>query len=510
MRTALRPLLALALTLGLSACGFHDDTSAPLAQCATQTEHTPETLSACVTAEGVQSHLVSLSDIAAANGGNRAAGTTGFNAALDYARKVFQDAGYAVTLQPFSVRSFALLSPGVLEQRSPSPEVIESEVFLHSGRGDVTALVDMPSVPTGCLLQDFAGFVPGRLALIQRGDCSFPEKAQNAEQAGASGVVIFNNVEGPLLGALSTSSSLTLPVVAITQEAGLRLAALIPQGLSLRVKADVRRELVTTYNLLAESRTGRDDAVILVGAHLDSAEEGPGINDNGSGVAAVLETARQMARVQPLNKVRFALWGAEETGLEGSTHYVQTLPTAERLRLALYLNFDMLASSNAGYFILDGDGSMSPDGMAGAPGAAAIEDTFTRYYRHRGVDPKPIAMHAYSDHWPFFAAGVPVGGVDAGAYALKTLEEATQWGGTANQPFDSCYHEPCDDLSNLNLQALGLNAGAVAWATLSLASQPWTFEKTAIQRQARSVSPAKVPAVAPVRAKLRSPWHTTH
>ena len=493
MHLPFRPLLALALTLGLSACGFDDDASAPPAQCAAQAEHTPETLSACVTAEGVQSHLVALSDIAAANGGNRVSGTTGFNAALDYARKVFLDAGYAVTVQPFTVRRFTLLSPGVLELRAPSPEVIDNTVLFYSGSGDVTALVGMPSVPTGCAAGDFAGFVPGRLALIQRGDCSFSDKAHNAAQAGASGVVVFNNVEGPLEGMLYSDFNLPLPVVGIAQDQGQRLAALVPRGLSLRVKVETLHESVPTYNLLAESRTGRDDAVILVGAHLDSAEEGPGINDNGSGVAAVLETARQMAQVQPLNKVRFALWGAEETGLEGSTHYVQTLPAAEKTRIALYLNFDMLASPNAGYFILDSDGSASPDGMAGAPGAAAIEATFARYYRHRGIPTKSVPVHSYSDHWPFFEAGLPVGGVETSGFEPKTPEEAELWGGTADQPFDSCYHQPCDDLSNLNLQALGINAGAVAWATLSLATQPWTVEKKSVQRQARAALTKRAP-----------------
>ena len=78
--------------------------------------------------------------------------------------------------------------------------------------------------------------------------------------------------------------------------------------------------LVTSYNLIAESKAGRPDNVVVVGAHLDSVDTGPGIQDNGSGTAALLEVAQQMANVQPSNKVRFALWGADEAGLVGSTY----------------------------------------------------------------------------------------------------------------------------------------------------------------------------------------------
>lgn len=484
MKTHLRHLpkastfVAASLSLCLAACVFDD--SEPPPSCDARVNDTPAKLLECVTTAGVRAHLVALNDITVANGGTRVSGTRGFNAAFDYARKTLVDAGYAVTVQPFEVKSFVVLSPGVLEQRSPAVEVIANDTFTYSGSGDVTATVGVPAVPTGCVATEFSNFVPGRIALIRRGDCTFFTKAQNAASAGASGVVFYNNVDAPSGGGtLGSASTLTLPVLGITRDAGMRLAALVPQGLVMRVKADTRVLDETTYNLLAESTTGRDDAVIMAGAHLDTVNGTVGMDDNGSGVAGVLETARQLSRVRPLNKLRFAIWGAEETGLEGSAYYVLHLSPAERARVALYLNFDMIASPNYGIFIADSDGANASDGVARPPGSALIRSTFADYYRARNIPTKTMIIDGSTDQWPFFAAGIPVGGVFTGYLDLKTDEEAALWGGTAGKAFDACYHQPCDNLGNVNEFALGLNAGAIAWATLSLASTPWTYPSTA-------------------------------
>ena len=107
--------------------------------------------------------------------------------------------------------------------------------------------------------------------------------------------------------------------------------------------------------MLAETSSGRADNVVMVGAHLDSVSRGPGINDNGSGSAAILEVAEAMRKVKPTNKVRFAWWGAEESGLVGSTNYVNGLSPAEQDKIALYLNFDMIGSPNFGRFVYDGE-----------------------------------------------------------------------------------------------------------------------------------------------------------
>jgi aminopeptidase Y len=204
----------------------------------------------------------------------------------------------------------------------------------------------------------------------------------------------------------------------------------------------------------------------MVGAHLDSVNEGPGINDNGSGSAAILETAVQMAKVKPRNKVRFAWWGAEESGLVGSNFYVNNLSQAEKEKIALYLNFDMIGSPNYVFQIYDGDDS---DGVGAGPGplgSAEIEQLFESYYTKVGQPFKGTDFSGRSDYGPFIAVGIPAGGLFTGAEVIKTPEEAAIWGGTAGNQYDPCCHLACDTFANVSLKALEVNADAVAYATL--------------------------------------------
>ena len=163
-----------------------------------------------------------------------------------------------------------------------------------------------------------------------------------------------------------------------------------------------------------------ENSTCLAGAHLDSVPQGPGINDNGSGSATLLEVAEQMAKVKPRNKVRFAWWGAEEAGLVGSTAYVAGLSQAERNKIALYLNFDMVGSPNYVFFIYDGDDSDAEDAPAGPPGSAEIEKTFERFYNSRSLPFKGTDFSGRSDYGPFIAVGIPSGGLFTGAEGVKT------------------------------------------------------------------------------------------
>ena len=139
--------------------------------------------------------------------------------------------------------------------------------------------------------------------------------------------------------------------------------------------ADVLRATVPTANVIAESRSGDPSNVVMAGAHLDSVSQGPGVQDNGSGSAALLEVAEQMAKVNPHNKVRFAWWTAEESGLVGSTYYVNSLTEDEQDDISLYLNFDMIGSPNHVFFVYDGDDS---DGVGAGPGCPGFQHTIKR------------------------------------------------------------------------------------------------------------------------------------
>jgi aminopeptidase Y len=428
----------------------------------------------CVTLAGVRRHQAALQEIADANGGVRAAGTPGYEQSLNYIVAKMSAAGYSVTLNPFP---FVYVALPTLRQTAPLAASYETGAFTGSGFGNVSAAVtpvDINLTPprastSGCEAADFAGFPAGNVALVQRGTCTFAVKALNAEAAGASAVIIFNqgntpDREGLIIGTLAPAA-LTIPVIGASFADGSALAQVGSQAAITLAPP----QNITQYNVIAESRDGDANNVVMVGAHLDSVQRGPGINDNGSGSATILETALQMAKVNPRNKLRFAWWGGEEAGLVGSTAYVAGLSAEDRGRIALYLNFDMVGSPNHTYGIYDGDDSDVTGAGPGPAGSAQIEQAFENYYRERGIPFKGTDFTGRSDYGPFIAVGIPAGGLFTGAEGVKTAEEAAIFGGTAGQPYDSCYHQACDTFANVNLTALDVNADAVAYATLLFA-----------------------------------------
>ena len=231
-------------------------------------------------------------------------------------------------------------------------------------------------------------------------------------------MVIYNNTTGTLNGTLSDTFTLDIPVTSVTQDVGQQLAA--TAGLVMRVKTDTFRGTATTSNILAETPGGDPDNVVMAGAHLDSVNAGPGINDNGSGSAALLEIAEQMAKVKPVNKVRFALWGAEESGLVGSNYYVANLPADELQKIALYLNFDMIASPNYVRFVYDGDDSDGVGAGPGPEGSAQIEAAFNDYFAGQGLAFKGTDFSGRSDYQAFILNGIPAGGLFTGAEGIKS------------------------------------------------------------------------------------------
>ncbi len=350
----------------------------------------------------------------------------------------------------------------------------------YSGSGDVTATAegvdlllpppaDANSSTSGCEAADFAGFTAGNIAVVQRGSCSFAIKAQNALDAGASGVVIFNEGQPGrtenFLGTLG-GPGFNVPVVGASYAVGAELAA---GGVVARVLVDASSEIRTSANVIADSTAGRDDRIVVVGAHLDSVSEGPGIQDNGSGSAAILETALQMAnqQISPRNKVRFAWWGAEEAGLLGAEHYVANLSARDIKNIALNLNFDMIGSPNFVRFVYDGDGSDTP--LAGPNGSQTIEQVFLDYFEEMSLPVEPTAFDGRSDYGPFIAVGIPAGGLFTGAEGIKTPDEAALYGGTAGEQYDPCYHLACDTYDNISLDALDQMSDALAHAVMTFA-----------------------------------------
>jgi Zn-dependent M28 family amino/carboxypeptidase len=465
--------------------------AAPAEACDRRTNNTYQKLLECVTLEGVREHQAQFQKFADANDdpfypGSRAAGTEGYAESVEYVAGLLRDAGYEVTLDEFE---FEFNFPAVLEQLTPVTATYETGVFTNSGTGDVTGPVipvDIKLTPprettSGCEASDFAGLDfsgPNDIALIQRGGppapapvCTFAVKALNAQAAGAEAVIIFNQGNTPdrealIVGTLAPAE-LDIPVVGASFAAGVALAQ---PGSTAHVRVDPP-ETRTDVNVIAELPGKNQDNVVMAGAHLDSVTAGPGINDNGSGSAALLETALMMAKVKPENTIRFAWWGAEELGLVGSTAYVGGLSQAERDRIALYLNYDMVGSPNYIFMVYDADQSTfpAPAGVPIPPGSTAIEDLYESYYTLIGEPYDDTQFSGRSDYQAFIVAGIPSGGLFTGAEVVKTEEQEAIWGGTAGEQFDPCYHEDCDTLDNVNLHALEVNSDLIAFAQLTFA-----------------------------------------
>jgi Zn-dependent M28 family amino/carboxypeptidase len=415
-----------------------------------------------VTGDRAYAHLVELQRIADANGGNRALGTPGYDASVEYVAGVLRGAGYDVQTPTFTARRFEVRQERLAVDGQDVP-VSALGFSPTTPEGGVTGPLAL-MVGEGCNPADASAVTPGSVALVRRGTCPFAQKAMHAATAGAAGMIVINTEDTPLNdGTLGEGATGVVPTGGVTRSAGDALAG--------RAGANVTLTLVTAIqetpsrNVLAQTRTGNPDEVIVAGGHLDSVPEGPGINDNGSGVAALLETAVRLGASPPVtNAARFAFWGAEEVGLIGSTAYVQGLPEEERKRIALYLNLDMVGSPNAGYLVYDGDDSDREGAGPGPAGSATVERVLVEGLAAAGVTAAGTDFSGRSDYGPFIQQGIPAGGLFTGAEQVKSPEEAQMWGGTAGEAYDRCYHQACDRLDTIDRTALDRNTDAIASA----------------------------------------------
>lgn len=471
VRTMLVVLSAAALTSGLVGCGREAEPGPPATPqepAAAAAEFATE-LRGKVTADAMMGHLTELQKIADAHGGNRALGTPGYDASVDYVVKALRDRGFQVETPEFEVRlPFAEEPALVVGGRPVTAKPLEFTIGT-AGQGVSGPLVaarveDSP----GCTASDYDGLpVQGAVVLVDRGECPFGAKQAAAAERGAVALVVANNADGDEMGGtLGEDTNVRIPVVSVTKALGAELRA-DPAEATLRLEAGVRTE--RTRNVITQTNTGSTADVVMAGAHLDSVPEGPGINDNGSGVAAILETALQLGPDPEVrNAVRFGFWGAEEVGLRGSSDYTQSLTEDELKDIALYLNFDMLGSPNPGYFTYDGNQSAPPDPQGRVPrvpeGSAGIERTLVAYLDQAGKPADDTGFDGRSDYDGFTRAGIPAGGIFSGAEAEMTPEQAQKWGGDAGQPFDPNYHKPADNLDNIDRTAMEFNGGGVAYS----------------------------------------------
>jgi Zn-dependent M28 family amino/carboxypeptidase len=419
--------------------------------------------------EALLEHLVALEAAALSNGGHRAVGSPGYQASVDHVVHTLEALGLEPWLEPFDVREFEAL--GALLQADAGTLSLGEDlsVLTWSAEADVQALlrpVDLQVPPpevantstSGCEAEDFGGFPAGSIALLQRGGCTFADKVRQAQAAGALGVVLFNEGQegrrSTLEGALEPDDLPAIPVVGVSFERGLALADQI-DPIRLRVQASIER--TPTVNVLVDlpGDTGRH---WLVGAHLDSVRAGPGINDNGTGVASLLALAARLVDLPADGRhgVRLAFWGAEEVGLVGSLHHAGSLEEAGDTATLGNLNFDMIGSPNPVRFVYDSDDSTG-EGIGGlvlAPASAELEARFTDHLDARGLPHLPMILEGRTDYVGFSRLGLPIGGTFTGAEQRKSLDEASAFGGSANQAYDPCYHRACDRVDNVDLAVL--------------------------------------------------------
>jgi Zn-dependent M28 family amino/carboxypeptidase len=468
LRLRIPAATALALTV-LSSCVTAPVPSTPLPSFSVAPGDVGE-----ISADRVREDLQALEEIAAANGGNRAAGSSGYAASVDYVVGQLREMGYTVSTPVVDITAFREL-PGsrlAIEGGATLESGRDFRAMLYSAAGDLTAplaTVGFPDSPggegnQGCDADDFAGFPAGAIAITPPGPCFRRQTVQNAVAAGAVALLAVYADREPgtaLRPTLISPEGMDIPALTVVTEAGDALLAAVAEGKQVSLRVNVELTPAVAHNVIAEPEDAEPGGrVAMVGAHLDSVLDGPGVNDDGSGVAAVLEIARTFAEV-PGGRLRVVLWAGEEYGIYGSRDYVESLADGELQTPIAYLNLDMLGSLNGVPFVYD-------DSQA-ADGSDQVRDYLLAALTALGVTAEPMDLGGASDHAAFQFAGIPTGGIFSGAAEKKTADQASAHGGTADEPMDACYHLPCDTTDNVDADLVAVYAAAIAQTARALA-----------------------------------------
>jgi Peptidase family M28/PA domain len=517
-----RRLAVILATLGLlfaannavsSALGASSPVTITSAQCDAQVNDTPSKLLPCIQSDELWKHMEDFQKIADDNLGadghpSRNSGEPGYWASVQYVKEKMQDAGYTVTIQPYTFEYSSFVGTPTWSESTPTSHDFELVNEWNPGSSNGTANADiqpaggiiLPPTPTptsssGCTAADFGPSMAGHIALIQRGSCNFGVKVLNAQAAGATGVVIFNEgnpgrtgvINGSLLDGNNNPFVPTIPVAftsfAIGQTLYNEFQAATPPHMSLTIHVitDPNR---MDWNVIAESKGGDKNHVLVVDAHLD-AIYGAGMLDNASGSVTILDIAEQMKNVNPRNKLRFIWFGGEELGLLGSAFYVNSLTKTQRSHIGYDLDADVTATPNYLLGVLD---PAAPDLFSRTVSATFPNRVYkaSKVGRDLAVDYldsidknhqfiSPVGTDAFS----FNEIGIPASGVLTGQDCCKIQEEVDLFGGSlgnyeGNVPsFDGgCVDLPfrwCDNLENNDPAVLEMVSRAFANQVVTMA-----------------------------------------
>jgi Zn-dependent M28 family amino/carboxypeptidase len=429
-------------------------------------------------------NLEALQAIASANGGNRAFGLPGYAASVDYIVSQTKNAtNFRTWVQDFPAL-FNRVDSIKFGISNTSYYVIGLSYSPSTTAEGLTApLVLGATGPEGCTNAAYDNLdVKDKIVLVQRGTCpdgtTLAGRMKPAAAAGAAAVILYSDVDTKVTaGTLSNPNPEEYVSTGYINRAdGLPLVARLQAGEAIEAYFQQTQIVETriTQNVFSETIDGDPDNVVMLGAHLDSVQAGPGINDDGSGSTLILEIKKALEKFRTKNKVRFAWWGAEENGLLGSKYYTQNLNATEAKKILTYLNFDMVSK---GYFgVFDGDGSTY--NLTGAPGSAAIENLFVEHFTKNGVNVTAARFTGGSDYQSFMNIGKPVGGLHTGTGVEQ----------------DPCYHQECDTIDNPNPTTLTINAKVreplqLLFAMLTQLSRLLHTSYPFCRREARSLSP---------------------
>ncbi|MBB5850477.1 M28 family peptidase [Amycolatopsis umgeniensis] len=416
-------------------------------------------------------HLKAISEATHAHGGNRVSGSPGYDAAAGYVTKTLTEAGYRVRRQEFTFPDYEMVAEKATEtapvNRALHPLLAYFSVSTTEA-GVSAVLAEPAGRATGCTPEDYTGGdVTGKIVLVDAGGCATSLKQVIAADAGAAAVVMNVNYTNPTMNIrhrIVPPADARIPTATLTRAEAQQLRADAAKG-EVSLHLDLRSRQITTkgYNLIADTPTGAEADTVVVGSHLDSVDTTPGMNDNAAAAAMQLEIARQLAphAGKIKNRVRFAWWDAEEKGLVGSQYYVDRLSPEQRAETGLYLNLEMIGSPNFARQVYNGQ---TPGGPA-PEGSKQITKTIGDYFAGRNLPTVGLELDDRSDHSPFIKAGIPAGGVNAGAETLKPAEWVPLFGGTAGEMLDHCYHQSCDTLDNVNPTIFDQFGRAIAWTT---------------------------------------------
>ena len=441
-----------------------------------------ERLRRAVTVDGIVEHQRALQTIANMNGGTRHTETPGYTASVAYVRDTMRKAGLNVRVTQFNMPEWQETAPPILQQLTPTAKTYTPGTaadddspavdYITFEFSPTKGVASAPVVPTndivipspaansntsGCEAADFPATTSGAVSLIQRGTCPFVQKLANAQTVGAVGVILFNEGDSPgrmNAGFRSGPTDLNIPAVFSSFAVGNELYTAFHAGQNPTVRLQTNGVNVDRFfpQVIAETKRGDPNHVVLAGAHLDSVPAGPGINDDGSGTSWQLELAEQIVKqgTPPRHKIRFMWFGGEEDGLVGSQYYAANLSQAEVNKIDVMIDTDMIASPNYVRLVYDGNGDEL--GPAGPAGSGTVEEVFKRYFRERGMATLPQAFDGRSDYVGFINRGIPAGGIFAGAEVPKTPEQVAVFGGVAGEQYDPCYHEACDNIDTVTGQ----------------------------------------------------------